>query len=138
MHEMRTNGAVISPPVRSLRAPTASTLRAARTNDPFAGINLHSAIGRRIRDMYFALLETLPGPHTAIVETQAMAAAEAVVIAEQARQRVLQGDKAVSYDDLVRLDAQADRKVRRLGIGQCKPAEETFAEALAARGGPTK
>jgi hypothetical protein len=105
-------------------------LRAIRTNDPLADLDLNSSTGRRVRDLYLSYLEAMPGPVTIDLQAAIMAAAEATVIAEQARRRVLNGDKGVTYDDLVRLDAQADRKVRRLGLHQREPEHVPLRERL--------
>ena len=103
---------------RGVIADVPTRLRARRTNDPLAHVDLTTAAGRRIRDLFNGYVAALGTPLSAIMAAQVLAATEAVVIAEQARQRVLEGDRTVTLDDLIRVDAQADRKVRRLGIGR--------------------
>jgi hypothetical protein len=97
-------------------APRAPRTLARVTNNPLHRASGNTPGGRRVRDLYRAYSLALGQPTDVITQAACMAAAEAVVIAEEARQRVLRGDVGVSYDDLVRLDHQADRKVRRLGL----------------------
>jgi len=67
-------------------------------------------------------------------------AAELVCIAEASRAKHLQGDFSIALDDIVRLDAAADRALRRLGLRPDAPKphvplREQLAAEAAARGG---
>jgi hypothetical protein len=95
------------------------------------------ARGRRIVELADALAERLGG-WSVVSPLQAAAvrrAAELVCLAEASRAKHLQGDFSVVLDDIVRLDAAADRALRWLGLGKpgVQPRPATIREYLAAR-----
>jgi hypothetical protein len=88
--------------------------RAATTNDPMrARTNGRTSAGRRVRDLYQALLNAT-GRIDDIACAQALAAAELVAAAENARTKLLAGQGDI--EQIVRLENLANRAVRRLGI----------------------
>jgi hypothetical protein len=77
----RSGIAAVALPDRSPK----TTNRSAMTNDPLAGrANSRTARGRRVRDLYRALVERLP-ERDAVVEAQALKIAELMSLAEAAR-----------------------------------------------------
>ena len=74
---------------RTAAATKPSTNRAAVTNNPrtFAGLKLTSPRGRRYRDLLNAFLAAMGNPADPIRQADAIAAASAMVIAEDARAR---------------------------------------------------
>lgn len=119
-------------------APRSSTNRAKITNDPrkLLGSDGRKREGRRRRDLVSIFLDSLGG-RAAATELQLVIvrkAAELTVAAETARARLLTGDVAVNLEALVKLEGEARRAVRALGIksGGRKPAP-TLADYLASR-----
>jgi hypothetical protein len=106
---------------------------------PRLAVPLRFALGKRIRGLADGLAVKLGG-WSALSMVQASAvrrAAEMAILAQDARQRRLRGDETISLEDLVRLDAAADRALRRLGLGKPgvqakKSAVELFEEHMAA------
>ena len=104
---------------RGRRAATAdvpSSQRARRTNDPLAGVNLNTAIGRRVADLVRGYLDALGNPQDVGRQAEIIAAAELQVLAEEARTTALRDPLAADLDNLVRVQSVADRALRRLGI----------------------
>lgn len=94
--------------------------RAATTNNPMrARTNGRTSAGRRVRDLFKAYLAAM-GRTDDIAAAQALAAAELVTAAENARTKLLAGQGDV--EQIVRLENLANRAVRRLGI---KPGAAT-------------
>ena len=60
------------------------------------------------------------------------AAAEASVVAEEARARFLQGDTTISLDDVVRADRRAASAVAALGIRERPQSGSTFSDIFKA------
>jgi hypothetical protein len=120
---------------RGAAAPKPPTNRSALTNDPrtFAGLKLTSPRGRRFRDLLNAFLNRMGNPSDPIRQADAIAAASAMVIAEDTRARALRGE-GVDLDALVRLENTAHRATRKLGIKpSAGPKVPTLAEHLAAK-----
>jgi hypothetical protein len=107
----------------SLRRSTGDALpkrqRAKRTNDPFAGLDMNTARGRRTADLVWAYLTALGNPDSIERQAAAIAAAELQVLAEEARAAALKEGATADLDRVVRMQGAADRALRRLGI---KPA----------------
>ena len=111
-----------------LRGLTAAQ-RAARTNNPFDGINLKSRAGRRIRDLVESMTLLLAARAKVaaaklvanpLVMTKLRTAAELIALAEDFRAIVIRrGPGASSSRDLinlVRLEGAAERALIRTGI----------------------
>jgi hypothetical protein len=83
-----------------------------------------TAATKRARAFAAALAEELGGSSLTASQSAAVERAACLVaLAEDTRSRRLAGDQTISLDDLVRVDAAADRALRRLGIkpGAPKP-----------------
>lgn len=119
-------------------AARSATNRAKVTNDPrkLPGHDGRKRDGRRRRDLVAIYLDALGG-RDAVTELQLVEvrkAAELTAAAETVRARVLAGDVTLDLGLLVKLEGEARRAVRALGIkgGGRKPAR-TLAEHLANR-----
>jgi hypothetical protein len=116
--------------------------RSKRTNDPFAGIDTNTARGRRIADLVRAFLTELGDPAAITLQARAVAAAEMVTLAEEARAAALKGG-GVDLDRLdrvIRLEGAVARSVRALGLPDRKREAEgpTLSDILAERYGGTE
>jgi hypothetical protein len=111
----RTAAAVVEP-VRGIAVEPSVVRRAKLTNRPLARANGNTASGRRIRDLYRALMVAMGNPTDTLAQANALAAAELRAASEAARSRLLAGDG--DADQVVRLEGAADRAERRLGIKQ--------------------
>jgi hypothetical protein len=117
------------------------TSRSKTTNDPHylrgtRGRDGRTVQGRRRRDLVSIYLDALGG-RAAVSELQLVGvrkAAELTTAAEAMRARVLAGDPAVNVDALVKLEGEARRAVRALGIKPQVRAHVPMRERLAAAG----
>lgn len=89
--------------------------RSAITGAPAARIDGRSAIGRRIRDLYAALMSRLDQPADIVVQADVLALAELKCAAEVARQRLLEGGERNS-NEIVRLENLVRRAEARVGL----------------------
>jgi hypothetical protein len=108
------------------------TQRSQITNNPLrARTDRNTARGRRVADLYTALMEALGNPANTLVQANVIAAAELRVACEDARKRVLEGGSA-DADQLVRLENLAHRAERKLGLERRarQPAVRTLEEYL--------
>jgi hypothetical protein len=119
---------------------TASNNRARTTNDPrfLRGHSGTSPAGRRRRDLVQSFVDALGGLEniTPVALTDIRRAAELVVLAEETRATALrEGAGAIDISALVRLEGQAARAVKALGIKSTSggPKAPTLQEFLAAR-----
>ena len=119
------------------RAPSAEPvrqLRSARTNNPFAGgLSKNTAAGRRVADLLRGFLRAMGNPGDAVLQSNALRAAELMVAGEIARAKLLEGTG--DADTVVRLEGAADRALKRLGLPKTPPMSgpTTLAEHLARR-----
>jgi hypothetical protein len=97
--------------------------RAAITNRPQARIDGNSPAGRRIRDLYRALMKRPDNPADIVVQADVLALAELKVVAEAARLRLLEGTDKRS-DECVRLENLVRRAEARVGLTPIGQAEE--------------
>jgi hypothetical protein len=120
---------------RPATAGPAKKLRARRTNDPLANLEMNTARGRRTADLVRAYLAALGNPTDIARQAAVIAAAELQVLAEEARSAALKQGTMADLDQVVRVQGAADRALRRLGIkaGAAVPAPPTPAEYLARR-----
>jgi hypothetical protein len=115
--------------VRAVTDARPLTSRSATTNKPLRRANGNTAAGRRVRDLYRALLAGMSNPDD-VRRAQALAAAELTVAAENARAELLAGQGDV--EQIVRLENLANRAVKRLGLqAATAPQGPTLAEHLA-------
>ena len=93
-----------------------------------------TAAAKRARSLAAALADELGGAITASQGAAVERAATLVALAEDVRSRRLAGDvKSVSLEDLVRVDAAADRALRRLGLKRTEaPPTMTIRDVLEA------
>jgi hypothetical protein len=92
-----------------------SRQRARRTNDVFAGgLSKNTSAGRRVADLLRAFLRAMGDPTDAVLQSNALRAAELTVATETARAKLLAGDGDI--DAVVRIEGMAARSVRALGI----------------------
>ena len=78
--------------------------RSAATNRPASRWNSNSAGGRRCRDLFRGYMRALGSPADEPTVALAIAAAEAVALAETARQDCLSGMTAINVELMIRLD----------------------------------
>jgi hypothetical protein len=122
----------IAPPIAP-RSPAPSPANRSRiTNDP-ATRHGRSAEGRRVKDLYAGYLSALGHPTDVPTMALALAAAEAVALAEVARRECLAGLTGINSETVVRFENMANRSLRRLGLAKAtpKPSGPTLAEYLA-------
>jgi hypothetical protein len=132
MHSLSTAfvgqvSAASSPAIAKLKG------RARATNDPayVSRASSYRAQSRRRRDLVAIFLDALGGTATDLQMVQLRKAAELTVAAETLRARVLAGD-ASDLDTLVKLEGEARRAVRALGIKSGPPPHAAlFSRALA-------
>ncbi|MGB7099984.1 MAG: hypothetical protein WBD95_14630 [Xanthobacteraceae bacterium] len=93
-----------------------SKRRSRRTNNVLAGIDVNTAIGRRVADLVRGYLAALGNPQDVGRQAAVIAAAELLVLAEETRAAALRDPLAADLDNLVRVQSVADRALRRLGI----------------------
>jgi hypothetical protein len=124
----------------SVARSTASNNRARITNDPrfLRGHSGTSPAGRRRRDLVQSFVDALGGLEnlTPVQMTDVRRAAELVTLAEETRATALrEGAAAIDISALVRLEGQAARAVKALGIkpGGEKPKAMSIAEYTARR-----
>jgi hypothetical protein len=121
-----SNGDVIPEPPPLFRAQV--------TNKATKRFNKNTALGRRLNDLYRALLNAIGNPTSTLAHAHCLRAAELRVLAEDARAKLLAGDG--DPDTVVRLEGAADRAERKLGLDQRKREQArgpTLAEHLVAR-----
>jgi hypothetical protein len=88
--------------------------RSKTTSDPMGvRANGNTKRGRRIRDLFRALLDRIGCPDDVLARADVLRAAELKVAAEDLRARVLAGQPC-EPNELVRLENLADRAARRL------------------------
>jgi hypothetical protein len=135
MLENRSVSITASSTSRTSSAELPSRQRAKRTNDPFAGIDLNTARGRRVADLVRAFLLALENPAGIEQQAAVIAAAELQVLAEEARAIALKRSGHADLDQVIRVQGAADRAVRRLGIkaGKASTLGPTLAEYLSAK-----
>ena len=114
MLENRTAAVKVPSRIRPLNVEPPSKQRAKRTNDPFAGLSKNSAQGRRIADLLRGFLYAMGDPEDAVIQANALRAAELTVAAETARAKLLAGEG--DPDVVVRLEGMAARSVKVLDI----------------------
>lgn len=128
-----TAGVPASQRRRPLDAEPVQRLQARTTNNPLRRINRHTPQGRRVADLFRGYWHHMGRPTDAIVQANALAAAELKVAAEDARAALLAGTG--DGDLVVRLENLAHRAERKLGIKvtgkAAKPLAETLAEIFA-------
>lgn len=120
------------------RAPSAEPrrqLRSVRTNNPFAGgLSKNTSQGRRVADLLRSFFRAMGDPSDAVLQSNALRAAELMVAGEIARAKLLEGTG--DADAVVRLEGAGDRAVKRLGLAKASPARSgptTLASYLASR-----
>jgi hypothetical protein len=101
-------------------------------------LGLHNLDGRtvaarRAASLTAAFTQELGGELSVSQAAAVERAAMLVTIAQDARARRLASDESISLEDLVRVDAAADRAVRRLGFKAAQPKRQNLREYLAAR-----
>jgi hypothetical protein len=128
--------------IRSVTAERPRTQRSRRTNDPLADANQTTSTGRRIADLTRAFLAELSNPDDVTLQARAVAAAEMVVLAEEARAAALktQGVDLDRLDRVIRLEGAVARSVRALGLPDRRrePEGPTLSDILAERYGGTE
>jgi hypothetical protein len=132
----RTGVDARSTPDRTPTAPRSATNGAAITNDPARSRwDLRSPRGRRCRDLFRSCLRLIGDPADATRQAQCIAAAEALVLAEIAREAALTDPSDRKIDVSIKTEKAARHALDALGIE--KPTDKTpmsMADALRDRG----
>jgi hypothetical protein len=114
---------------RSDQASITPRSRAAISNRPEARLDGRSAAGKRVRDLYHALLKRLGDPvdNDLVLQGAVLALAELLTMAEAARLRVLEG-KDQSSNECVRLENLVRRAEARVGLepGSSSEPQEAY------------
>jgi hypothetical protein len=112
----------------------ASVNRSAATNRPSSRWQLKTARGRRCRDLFKGYMSQLNNPTDDPTVALVVAAAESIVLAEDARQACLAGMTGVNAELMIRCENSAARALRRLGLNRAAPPapRKSFAEKMAA------
>jgi hypothetical protein len=92
-----------------------------RSNNIFAGIHQNSGRGRRIVDLTRDYLQQLGHPTSLTQQAAVVAAAELVVLSEEARAAALEQPGAVDLDQVVRVQRLANAALHRLGLDKPPP-----------------
>jgi hypothetical protein len=82
-----------------------------------------SAIGRRVADLFKALMTRLSNPSDIVIQADIMALAELTAAAETARVRLLNGENQ-DTNGLVRLENLVRRAEARVGLEPAMAAKE--------------
>ena len=99
--------------VKPARRRPSAWNRSRTTNDPVKHISGKTAAGRRVRDLYAALMDGIGNPTDVLIAADVLRVAELRTAAEDMRARVLAGNGG-DPADLVRLENLAHRAGRRL------------------------
>jgi hypothetical protein len=91
-----------------------SDYRSSVTRSPAGRLDGRSAAGKRVRDLYRALMTRLNEPADIVTQADIMALAELKVAAEVARVRLLEKDQ--SSNECVRLENLVRRAEARVGL----------------------
>lgn len=121
-------------PDRTPIAARSTANRSAATNRPISRWNLRSTGGRRCRDLFNGYLRQLGNPTDDPTVALVVAAAEAIVLAEDARKECLAGGlNGMSAELMIRCENTAARALRRLGLNRAAPPapRKSLAEKLA-------
>jgi hypothetical protein len=94
----------------NLRHPAARN-RSRVTNSPAKHVSGRTAVGRRVRDLYAALMESVGNPTDVLIAADVLRVAELRTAAEDLRARVLAGNGG-DPADLVRLENLAHSELR--------------------------
>ena len=89
--------------------------RSAITAKPEARLNGNSPVGRRVRDLFKALMTRLGDPVDVVIVADVLALVELKVAAEVARARLLEGKNQTS-NECVRLENLVRRAEGRVGL----------------------
>lgn len=89
--------------------------RSAITSAPAARLDGRSAVGRRVKDLFRALMVRLNDPTDVVAQADIMALAELKAAAEVARARLLKGQNQ-DTNGLVRLENLVRRAEARVGL----------------------
>ena len=103
----------------SRAAIVTKSTRAALTRNPVMRFDGRSADGRRLRDLFRSYMRQLGEPNDAGTVALALAAAEAVMIAERARLDYRNG--RADLDAVSKTEAMAEVALRRLGLNRPAP-----------------
>jgi hypothetical protein len=108
------------------------TRRARTTNDPLSRNSRATARGRRIADVFRAYMQRMTD-RSSFAQTDALAAAELKVDAEDVRARRAAG--TASIDEVVKAERLVRHAERKLGLDRpqqaaAKPKKTTFADRL--------
>lgn len=103
-------------------ARQSAPFRSSVTARPDARLNGNSPAGRRVRDLYRALMSRLNEPADIVVQADVMAWAELKAAAEVARASVL--EKGQSSNECVRLENLVRRAEARVGLASGAAAAE--------------
>lgn len=112
---------LMSLPIRQAPASKAQTNCAAFTNNPLVRWSGNSPTGRRTRDLFRGYMAALGDPSDRPTVALVVAAAEAVVLAEVAREDCLRGLTDLKANTLVRIEGAANRALRRLKLDKAAP-----------------
>jgi hypothetical protein len=116
-------------PNRSVAAAKLPTGNSAITNSPLSRWDGNTADGRRVRDLYRGYALALGNPVDTATRALAIAAAEAIAIAENARRDHLAGK--VDINSVVRAEGTAARALRRIGMNKIvPPPRKSYIEKL--------
>jgi hypothetical protein len=89
--------------------------RSSVTNRPDARLDGNSAVGRRVRDLFKAVMTRLDNPTDPMIVADCLALVELKAAAEVARAALLEG-KVSSSNELVRLENLVRRAEARVGL----------------------
>jgi hypothetical protein len=97
--------------------------RSSITSAPAGRLDGRSAIGRRVSDLFKALMTRLGSPSDIVVQADIMALAELKAAAETARVCLLKGEKQ-NTNEIVRLENLVRRAEARVGLELATAAKE--------------
>jgi len=117
------------------RSKRTASYRSAVTTRPAARLDGNSAVGRRVRDLFSAIMKRLGDPVDPIIAADALAWSELKTAAEVARADLLEG-KGRSSNECVRLENLTRRAAISVGlesaVGEAAPL--SMADKLAGLG----
>jgi hypothetical protein len=115
MPKMRPDRTAIDSGSAPMDARSRTNGRSAVTNAPAGRLDGRSAIGRRVKDLFAALMARLGEPVDVVAQADVLAPAELKVAAEVARARLLEG-KNQNSNECVRLENLVRRAEARVGL----------------------
>jgi len=127
--EPTSNDGAVTANVATTTARQTAGFRSALTARPEARLNGNSPVGRRVRDLFKALMTRLGDPVDVVVVADVLAWAELKAAAEVARADLLEG-KGRSSNECVRLENLVRRAAASVGLEPTAGSSDSDSDTL--------